>query len=232
MIDDPQSAFELIFLLYDFLLEAKAGNDGLREPESRLLEAKYSVARKQYASFSERYREEIGEISYPSRGLSARGCGQDCFGNQSVQRELTGAGYTLTQPISEELTSLTPVSRNLHLVFCVTTLCLKHCLNPKLKPTMRRETSRSGVSIILKTIVDSNERQLLQHLSGINAPSNHTIPLLDVVDLSIGKTIIALPWKFPLDEFSHFRDRPDDVVSLCVAFLHQHKIAHCDLKLA
>lgn len=82
MIDDPQSAFELIFLLYDFLLEAKAGNDGLREPESRLLEAKYSVARKQYASFSERYREEIGEISYPSRGLSARGCGQDCFGNQ------------------------------------------------------------------------------------------------------------------------------------------------------
>jgi serine/threonine protein kinase len=101
---------------------------------------------------------------------------------------------------------------------------------------MRRATSRSGVFVVLKTIVDSNERQLLQYLSGIKAPSNHTIPLLDVIDLSIGKTIIVLPWKHPLDEVLQFGNRPDDVVSLClqfiegVAFLHQHKVAHCDLK--
>jgi serine/threonine protein kinase len=101
---------------------------------------------------------------------------------------------------------------------------------------MRQATSRSGVSVVLKTIVDSNERQLLRYLNGINAPSNHTIPLIDVIDLSIGKTIIVLPWKSPLDEVLQFRQRPDDVVSLClqfiegVAFLHQHKVAHCDLK--
>jgi serine/threonine protein kinase len=101
---------------------------------------------------------------------------------------------------------------------------------------MRRATSQSGNLVILKAIVDSNERQSLQYLSGIKTPSNHTIPLLDVIDLSIGKTIIVLPWKFPLDEVLQFRDRPDDVVSLClqfiegVAFLHQHKVAHCDLK--
>ena len=101
---------------------------------------------------------------------------------------------------------------------------------------MRKATSRSGVLVVLKTIVDSNERQLLQYLSGIKAPSNHTIPLLDVIDLSIGKTIIVLPWKRPLDEVLRFGDRPDVVVSLClqfmegVAFLHQHKVAHCDLK--
>jgi serine/threonine protein kinase len=106
----------------------------------------------------------------------------------------------------------------------------------KLKPAMRQATSRTGAVVVLKTIVDSNERRLLQYLSGIKAPSNHTIPLLDVIDLSIGKTIIVLPWKSPLDEVLQFRDRPDDVVSLClqfvegVAFLHQHKVAHCDLK--
>jgi serine/threonine protein kinase len=106
----------------------------------------------------------------------------------------------------------------------------------KLKPTMRQATSRSGVLVVLKTIADSNERQLLQYLSGIKAPSNHTIPLLDVIDLSIGKTIIVLPWKAPLDEVLRFRDRPGDVVSLClrfiegVAFLHEHRVAHCDLK--
>ena len=101
---------------------------------------------------------------------------------------------------------------------------------------MRQATSRTGVFVVLKTIFDSNERRLLQYLSAIDAPSNHTIPLFDVIDLSIGKTIIALPWKSPLDEVLQFRNRPDDVVSLClqfiegVAFLHQHKVAHCDLK--
>ena len=76
----------------------------------------------------------------------------------------------------------------------------------------------------------------MQYLNGIKAPSNHTIQLLDVVDLSIGKTVIVLPRKSPLDEVLQFCDRPDDVVSLClqfiegVAFLHQHKVAHCDLK--
>ncbi len=47
----------------------------------------------------------------------------------------------------------------------------------KLKLTMHEATSRSGVSIILKTIVDSNKHQLLEYLSGIKVPSNHTIPL-------------------------------------------------------
>ena len=101
---------------------------------------------------------------------------------------------------------------------------------------MSQATSQSGVSVILKTIVDSNECRLLKYLSGIKAPSNHTIPLLDVIDLSIGKTIIVLPWKCPLGEVLDLRGRPDDVVSLClqfiegVAFLHQHNVAHCDLK--
>jgi serine/threonine protein kinase len=108
--------------------------------------------------------------------------------------------------------------------------------SPKLKPTMHRATSRSGVSVVLKIIDDSNERRLLQYFSGIKAPSNHAIPLLEAIDLSIGKTIIVLPWKSPLYEVLQFRDYPDDVGSLClqfiegVAFLHQHNVAHCDLK--
>jgi serine/threonine protein kinase len=101
---------------------------------------------------------------------------------------------------------------------------------------MRKATSQTGVSVVLKIIIGSNERRFLHHLSGIKAPSNHTIPLLDVIELSIGKTVIVLPWKSPLDEVLQFRDRPDDVVSLClqfvegVDFLHQHHVAHCDLK--
>ena len=101
---------------------------------------------------------------------------------------------------------------------------------------MHEATSRSGVSVVLKIIYDSNEHQLLQYLSGIKAPSNHTIPLLEPIDLSIGKTMIVLPWKSPLQEILQFRNHPDDVGSLCsqfiegVAFLHQHNVAHRDLK--
>ena len=100
---------------------------------------------------------------------------------------------------------------------------------------MCQATSRSGVLVALKIIADSNERQFLQSLSDIKAPSNHTIPLLDVIDLSIKKSIIVLPWKSPLDEVLQFDNRRD-VVSLClqfiegVDFLHQHNVAHCDLK--
>jgi len=95
--------------------------------------------------------------------------------------------------------------------------------------------SQSGAVVALKTIVEPNEHQLLRYLTGIKAaPSNHAIPLLDTIDLSIGKTIIVLPWKSPLDRV--LRGHPDSVVSLClqfvegVAFLHRHNIAHCDLK--
>jgi serine/threonine protein kinase len=101
---------------------------------------------------------------------------------------------------------------------------------------MREATSRSGVRVVLKAIVDSNERRLLHYLSGIKEPYNHTIPLLDAIDLSIEKTIIVLPWKSPLPEVLRYGDCPDDVVSLClqfiegVAFLHRHNVAHCDLK--
>src|SRR6266404_6122067 len=100
---------------------------------------------------------------------------------------------------------------------------------------MHHATSRSGVDVLLKTTtVDSNERRLLQYLTGIKAASNHTIPLYDVIDLTIGRTIIVLEQQSPLHEvIGHYRD---DAVSFClqfiegVAFLHEHKVAHCDLK--
>ncbi len=58
---------------------------------------------------------------------------------------------------------------------------------------MRQATSRSGVLVVLKkTIVDC---PLLHYFSGIKAPSNHTIPLLDVIDLSI-ENVVSLCLRF------------------------------------
>ncbi|KAH9964146.1 kinase-like domain-containing protein [Russula dissimulans] len=194
----PRPAFEFIFQLYNFFSVAETDNACLHRPETRLAEAKESVARKDYPTLTSKRKRE------GSRRKAAK------KSKRNPDTSAQGGGKT---PISEELTLLTP-----------------------LKPTIRQATSRSGVLVVLKTIIDSNERRLLHYFSGIKAPSNHTIPLLDVIDLSIEKTIIVLPWKSPLDEVLQFRDRPDDVVSLClqfiegVAFLHQHNVAHCDLK--
>jgi hypothetical protein len=49
--------------------------------------------------------------------------------------------------------------------------------SPKLKPTMHQATSRSGVSVVLKIIDDSNERRLLQYLSDIKARIESYYPI-------------------------------------------------------
>jgi serine/threonine protein kinase len=218
----PKDAFEFIFQLYNFISSAKAFNDELTNPVTQLGIVKASVAGKKYPALTtskRKHERSENPAENPTENPTNRsrrnppGEAQDSFGDSSVQENIVAAGYTLTQTISEELTPLTP-----------------------LKPTMREATSRSGVSVVLKIIDHSNERLLLQYLSGIKAPSNHTIPLLEVIDLNIGQTIIVLPWKSPLEEVLQFRDRPRDVESLClqfiegVEFLHQHNVAHCDLK--
>jgi hypothetical protein len=100
-----------MFQLYNFLSAAKADNDGFHEPEDRLEEAKDSVERKKYPTFTtKRKRDSSNRNNESSRDPSSRGA-RDPFNNPSVQRELTSAGYTLTLPISDEITLLTPVSR-------------------------------------------------------------------------------------------------------------------------
>jgi hypothetical protein len=70
----------------------------------KLAEVKQSVARKKLSN--------IFTYKARTRRQPKEGDEEDSFGNPSVQSEVTRAGYTPTQPISEELTLLTPVSRN------------------------------------------------------------------------------------------------------------------------
>ena len=113
-----QTAFDFIFQLYNFLSAAVADNVRFHEPERRLETAKTLVERKGYQSLSEyqsvskRKREETENSSNSSRGPPTHREAQGIFGSTSVQRELTRAGYTMPPPLPEELTPLTPVSRD------------------------------------------------------------------------------------------------------------------------
>ncbi len=231
-------AFEFLFRLYNFVSAAQTDNDGFNAPQQRLELAKQSVARKNYPTISSKKRklgdreaDDDSDHNDSDDSSSTSGGGQDSFGDPLVQKELTSAGYTLIK-LPKGFEYMTPVSR--HSCRCPQIVGLTSGPS-KVKPTMHQATSRSGVGVVLKTTtVDSNERRLLQYLTGIKAASNHTIPLYDVIDLTIGKTIVVLERQSPLEDvIGHYRD---DAVSLClqfiegVAFLHEHKVAHCDLK--
>ena len=111
----PQSAFDFIFELYNFLSAAKAENDSLDRPERRLTEAKDSVARKEYPTLTsiKLKCEETEYDSNCSRSSPASEGAPDSLDDSSVERELTRAGYTLTR-LPKDLTLLTPVSRDSH----------------------------------------------------------------------------------------------------------------------
>ena len=116
----PQSAFEFIFQLYNFFSDAKEDNKRLSQPDIQLKRAKESVEAKNHPTFSkERKQEALHEKRSAKKNKSklnsntfAQGGQEDSFDDPSVQREVTGAGYTPAQPISEEFTPLTPVSRS------------------------------------------------------------------------------------------------------------------------
>jgi len=113
----PRTAFEFIFQLYNFFSDAEADNDRLLDPKSRLRNAEGSVARKGYPTLTsartKRRREEKKKKKAVKKSKPNPPQEEEAsFDNLSVQREVTRAGYTCTEPISEELTLLAPVSCN------------------------------------------------------------------------------------------------------------------------
>jgi hypothetical protein len=112
-----RTAFEFIFQMYNFFTDAMDGNARLHEPRTRLYDAKLSVSRKRYptSTCSKRKYDGAQRKSRKSKSdsdTSAQDEEEDILGNPSVMREVARAGYTPAQPILEELTPMTPVSRN------------------------------------------------------------------------------------------------------------------------
>jgi serine/threonine protein kinase len=106
----------------------------------------------------------------------------------------------------------------------------------QLKPTMREATDHNGTAVILKMAhFGSDEPTLLQYLSKIKSPHNHTIPLLRTFDLDVGK-FITVPQYMPLDlglGLGKFDGKAADFTKQLiegVGFLHRHDVAHLDIK--
>jgi serine/threonine protein kinase len=101
---------------------------------------------------------------------------------------------------------------------------------------MRDATSSDGVHVVLKAIDDdTDELAILKHLNEIKSTANHTIELHGIVHNSIAN-VIALRWRIHLDEYFRFHHPPETAASFPeqfldgVAFLHEYRVAHLDLK--
>jgi serine/threonine protein kinase len=106
----------------------------------------------------------------------------------------------------------------------------------QLNPTMRHATQSNGSPVIVKLLrPNSEELQILSELHDITSPYNHTIPLLATFTWDWAKFVV-LPEATPLDigfKLGMFRSNVVDFSRQLiegVGFLHQHGIAHLDIK--
>lgn len=112
----------------------------------------------------------------------------------------------------------------------------------RLKPTIGKAIAhygRSG-SVALKLLPGGTEElQILKRLHAFQSEANHTIKLLDVFNVPLANgicDIIVMPWQMMLTKCLRENYFPQGVESLRsqflegVAFLHEHKVAHLDLK--
>ena len=117
---------------------------------------------------------------------------------------------------------------------------LHSAINDKrqLPPTVvRAERTISGKveSVVLK-LVQRDEWEIHRFLSDILSRCNHTIPILDHLDLRLGmERIIAMPQEMMLRDVpnSVFETNGNDLAGQFfegVEFMHQHLVAHLDLK--
>jgi len=101
---------------------------------------------------------------------------------------------------------------------------------------MRDATSSNGLHVVLKPVDDdTDELAILKHLNEIKSVANHTIELHGIVDITVAK-VIALLWRIPLGDYLRRYNPPESAALFPeqfvegVAFLHEHRVAHLDLK--
>ena len=113
----------------------------------------------------------------------------------------------------------------------------------RLKPTVGKAISNYGheEAVGLKILDHKDELQILKRLHATPSEANRTIKLLDVIQVfippvNILRTVIVMPWQMTLTQWLRENSFRNAVESLRiqflegVAFLHEHGVAHMDLK--
>ncbi|KAH9022224.1 hypothetical protein EDB85DRAFT_1895344 [Lactarius pseudohatsudake] len=113
----------------------------------------------------------------------------------------------------------------------------------RLKPTVGKAISHDiSPGLVALKLLDgaTEELQILQRLLAFQSEANHAIKLLDVIELNTELSsrchVIVMPWQMTLAqclEEKHFPLRRESLrVQFLegVAFLHEHGVAHLDLK--
>ncbi|KAF8490608.1 kinase-like domain-containing protein [Gautieria morchelliformis] len=130
-----------------------------------------------------------------------------------LDKAIIQAGYTITSDYMGQLKSLL-----------------------MLPGKMRKGMVPNGLHVIFKPVDDQPiEVEHLEYLKKLRGPAHHIIELLDILELDEGR-VIVLSRHMPLSQALSFYRDAATVTSLLqqflegVAFMHQHQLAHLDIK--
>jgi hypothetical protein len=248
-LDQPSQLFEALFEIYNLASVIRHDKSRLNAAHSRIPKLKTDITKNFKDKFTSTKRThngtDDGETGSTKRsrtnprsqgGHVSSGIqhGEHVYDICDVAKAFAKAGYVLESNGEDEngWAPLNEVKTTKHFGICR----LELMRYMQLKPTMRHAIQPDGTAVVLKLIhARSNELSILQYLDPITSACNHTIPLLGTFNLSVG-TFIVTPEATPLDlglNLGHFHGKVADLSQQLVdgvAFLHEHGVAHLDIK--
>jgi len=222
-LTDQTEAFKFIFRLYNFFDWSRTDLRNMFRPDSRHV-----------LSF-------IGKMTdVPTLKSNTGGDNSSCSRKTQTPKTAQGGNRTMSRGRTRTLSQIAQKEGYKLLTFINLTkrsAVAKACKNDqivamKLIPGRRRPLADENPELL-----DNDELKIILGLQRLDSPKNHTIQVLhtyysDNSDSPYG--IIVMPWQSLLDEFLH--GSPTKAGSLWyqflegVCFLHEHGIAHLDLK--
>ena len=220
-LTNKAEVFKFIFRLYNFFDWSKTDLRNMFRPDSRHV-----------LSF-------IGKMTdVPTLKSNTGGDNSSCSRKTQTPKTAQGGNRTMSRGRTRTLSQIAQKEGYKLLTFINLTkrsAVAKACKNDqivamKLIPGRRRPSSNSW---------QTEELRILMELQQLDSPRNHTIKVLHVYHFyhhhsDRSDEIIVMPWQSPLDDF--LIGFPTMVESLWhqflegVSFLHEHGIAHLDLK--
>ncbi|KZT11955.1 kinase-like protein [Laetiporus sulphureus 93-53] len=216
--------FQLAKQLYNFAFCLKdADADKFSGVASKIEEINASIRQNEWPAFYTRKSTKRARTD-GDEGRSTTGQG-GTGGGSGAQEEFEAEGYELVPDRFESGGTWEPLYK----------------LPPHIR-TVRRVGDSSRTEFIAKRISDkSNELKILEFLRTIKPPSEHIITLLKTIRTSLGKYLI-FPKRSSIDEELEFHADGGVLRSRFIqlsrnlakelAFLHEHGVAHLDIKFA
>jgi serine/threonine protein kinase len=237
-LQQPQELFTTVFEMYNLAFVIQREMRSLKNVQQHITDIDQHVKEEYEDKFTSRKRSMTDADMSKSPKRTRTGQRDDpkadrLYDARHVSEAFTQAGFTLESTSnSDGWTPLNKVKEMIRLDLCICT----DEVQCELRSTMRYGKHSDGTAIIVNLLRSRrNELPILEYLSSIDSPANHTIRLLKSFRFDVG-TFIAVPEFTRLDIGLQLHQFHGKIASLGnqliegVGFMHRNGVAHLDIK--